>query len=430
MEFGSFHALFLLVICAISLLLAGDKVQRYVYILFLCFPFIDFSIPPGALGIKIFDVLTLLVLPFYLKSEYYQQLRIPVKFRKYFIAAIALMVLSSLLAMEPFNSLLRLWQQANYVVLFLIFASFITGKANFLVLKKLVLLAFTGCVGFLLLQVMLGVQFNLYGRLNPNVQDLFGLRYPGPFQDPQKFAQYISMSMFLLLGFLSVGTHSRWHFVACLVVSIACIGLTGARASLFGLALGAVFINIKRSIISGQYMRSVFIFLAGGVLYFAGQYLIVFQRVKSTQEDFLFRYAIWEKAFNFFLEHPLLGIGPGSYQAFVAQHDPSQYWKVAGEKLYFDHPESGVLLWLVEYGLPVFITIIIALAAVLNPVKGQRKGPGAAKLTNLLEAGLLCWCISFLTVYSLSDKRIGVMVILLAAMLYHFKYVYAKTVAA
>jgi O-antigen ligase len=420
MAFNSFYALYLTVVCIVLLWMAADKVKRYISILFVCFPFIDFAIPPGALGIRMFDVLTFFILPSWLKSPYYEGLRIPAKFWNYFMAALALLALSSLLSLTPALSLLRLWQQANYVVLFLVFISFITGPEHFFFLKKLVIWTFAGCLFFLAMQVMTGVQFNLYGRLNPNVQDLFGLRYPGPFQDPQKFAQYLSMSLFLLLGF----TTERSHFLFWLAAGVVCIGLTGARASLFGLAFGLAFVHIKRAILSGRYLRSVIVLLAGCALFFAAQQLIVFQRVKSTEEDLLFRYAIWEKAFGFFLEDPVLGIGPGAYQEFVEQRDPEQVWKVEDKLVYFDHPESGLLLWLVEYGIMVFGVILLALATVVNPFTGNHRGPGAAHLTVYLEAGLLCWVISFVTVYSLSDRRIGVMVVLLASLLYHFKYVY------
>lgn len=429
MAFNSFYALYLMIFCVALLLMAEDKVKRYINLLFLFFPFIDFAIPPGALGIKVFDVLTFLVLPFYLKSPYYAQLRISVKRRNYVAAVLGLLLLSSLLSASPGISLLKAWQQANYVILFFIFTSFITGQENFSHVKKLIILTFAGCLFFLAIQVVAGVDFNFYGRLNPNVQDLFGLRYPGPFQDPQKFAQYLSMSLFLVMGFMAAGNHPRWHFLLCLLAGIVCIGLTGARASLFGLAFGLAFIYIKRAIVSGRYLRSVFVLLAGWALYAGAQQLIVFQRVKGTEEDLLFRYAIWQKAFGFFMEHPVLGIGPGCYQGFVEKRDPEQVWKVDDQLVYFDHPESGLLLWLVEYGIFVFAAIIIALALAVNPFSGHNKGPGAAGLCAYLEAGLLCWIISFVTVYSLSDRRIGVMVVLLVALLHYFKYVYGTSPA-
>lgn len=420
MAFNSFYALFLTVFCIVLLWMATDKVKRYISILFLFFPFIDFSIPPGALGIRVFDVLTFLILPSWLKSPYYERLRLPPKCWNYFMVVLGLLTLSSLLSIAPALSLLRGWQQVNYVILFLVFVSFITGPAHFLFLRKLVILTFAGCLGFLALQMVAGVDFNLYGRLNPNVQDLFGLRYPGPFQDPQKFAQYLSMSLFLILGFTKV----RSHFFFWLAVGIVCIGMTGARASLFGLMFGMAFIHIKRAILSGCYLRSVMVLLTGAALFFGAQQLIVFQRVKSTEEDLLFRYAIWEKAFGFFLEDPVLGIGPGTYQEHVMQRDPEQVWKVDDKLVYFDHPESGLLLWLVEYGVLVFAAVMLALATVVNPFTGHHKGPGATNLTLYLEAGLLCWIISFVTVYSLSDRRIGVIAVLLVSLLYHFKYVY------
>ena len=87
-------------------------------------------------------------------------------------------------------------------------------------------------------------------------------------------------------------------------------------------------------------------------------------------------------------------------------------------------PESGLLLWLVEYGVFVFAAIIFVLALAVNPFSGHNKGPGAAGLCAYLEAGLLCWIISFVTVYSLSDRRIGIVVVLLVALLHYFKYVY------
>src|SRR6185312_9149554 len=53
---------------------------------------------------------------------------------------------------------------------------------------------------FLFLQLILGTTFTFYPEVNPNVfLDPGVLRYPSFFQDPQKYAQYLSMLSFLFL---------------------------------------------------------------------------------------------------------------------------------------------------------------------------------------------------------------------------------------
>ena len=62
-----------------------------------------------------------------------------------------------------------------------------------------------GCIlslVFLLIQLVIGLEFTFYPDLNPNTY--LGLsteapRFPSYFQDPQKYAQYLSMISFLFL---------------------------------------------------------------------------------------------------------------------------------------------------------------------------------------------------------------------------------------
>ena len=52
---------------------------------------------------------------------------------------------------------------------------------------------------FLVCQFIFGVNFSLEKSLNSNVLSLDVIRYPSFFQDPQKYAQFISATSFLFL---------------------------------------------------------------------------------------------------------------------------------------------------------------------------------------------------------------------------------------
>jgi O-antigen ligase len=147
--------------------------------------------------------------------------------------------------------------------------------------------------------------------------------------------------------------------------------LTGARAAFSGLVVGLAIVFL----IGESKYRTVG--LIGGafgylLILLFGQYFPLFNRGESYAESFEFRNHIWGEAMDIYRKNPVLGIGIGNYQNYVSLYSPDQFWFMPeGEIMYFDHPESGYLKMLTEYGtigfalICSFVLIPIA-SAVIN----------------------------------------------------------------
>jgi O-antigen ligase len=138
-----------------------------------------------------------------------------------------------------------------------------------------------------------------------------------------------------------------------------------------------------------------------------GQYFPLFNREESYSDSYEFRNHIWGEAIDIFKDNPLLGIGIGNYQSYVSIYSTDQFWFLpAGEIMYFDHPESGYLKMLTEFGL--FPLLLLSLFIIVPIFAALWK-----YINNLIDnrifyfiGAITGWLISSITVYSLSDKRV------------------------
>jgi O-antigen ligase len=133
-------------------------------------------------------------------------------------------------------------------------------------------------------------------------------------------------------------------------------------------------------------------------------------------EAYEFRYAIWQDAYAIFLDHPFFGIGLGNYANYVAVHNPDQYWISDNEVTPFDHPESGYLKLLTEFGLIGFAIVMFLL---LKPVYVGLKTYFKTRDLSLvaLASSIFTWLVGFYTVYSFGDIRIKILIVSIICML-------------
>lgn len=417
---NSFHILWIFIITAFIIFFSKNKIKIYLFSILLLFPIIDLSIPPGVLGIKLFDALTLFILPFYVNKKYSRLSSVRPKLRLMIIGSVILFCIGSYLSYDQFNSFVKLIQFLLIFVFLKILHSFILIESNREKIKVRILYLVITSLIFLFIQLIIGVEFTFYSYLNSNVT-AYETRFPGYFHDPQKFAQFLIIGAFLLYGLYSFKKSERVGLIVS-VLSIVAITATGARAAFLGLLVGILWIMLKHVFITKSFKSIFFVAIFCSFGYYLLEDTLVFKRAETGRNDFEFRYSIWVKAYGFFTKNPVTGIGIGSYQPYVAIHDKEQVWKVNGEEIYFDHPESGYLLWLVEFGIINFLILIISLLYLLKPFKIVKDKIRLAKKIIVLEAGLLGWLISFMTVYSLGDRRIMVMLVILIALLIVLKF--------
>lgn len=275
-------------------------------------------------------------------------------------------------------------------------------------------------VAFLFLQIVLGLNFSLTTMENPNIT-FESIRYPGIFQDPQKHAQFLSALAFIsLINKPGDAEFSKYNYY---LFGGAVIGLflTGGRAALLGLILGISFI-VLFSNAKVKFLGVIGMVVVAAIILSLSEYLIVFSRGESLEESYAVRNAIWQDAYKMYFSHFWLGIGIDNYSKYVEIYFPDQFWLVGGEKVYFDHPESGYLKFLTELGTLGTLGIF---AFIFNAIyQGLKTFFVKVKDFNIifLISALLSWFLGFYSVYSFGDTRIMIMVVSIACLL----TVYAK----
>jgi O-antigen ligase len=271
-------------------------------------------------------------------------------------------------------------------------------------------------MAFLAAQLVVGLDLRFYDELNQNTLDSNGIRYPSFFHDSQKYAQFLAMLSFLfLINNKNIQRPGLKNLVLFLSVAVA-IFLTGGRSAFLGLSAGVLFLLLfagmqyKKYIVAGC--------LAGGlVIAFFSKSLIIFNRNDDFNNSFDFRAAIWQEAYDIYRTHPLLGIGVGNYKDYVSHYSQDQYLVLENEIIFLDQPENGYLKILTEFGGPAFlVAFILILGPVAGAIRAWMKRQTDARVL-LFIAPIVCWLVSFVSLYSLTDRRNLIVLICLCTIL-------------
>lgn len=384
-----------------------SRQPRRTYLLFMVYalPFIDLHVTPYQLGgLSVFDALSYVIL----FMQYKDFLTIFKPNRFYFVAfcsLIFLLLLGSLTSNFIYNSLLALLS---------VFPIFIYGRLLVLeciqdekfidkMVRGLQFICFLS-IAFLGAQMIAGLGLTFYSELNQNTLDTNGIRYPSFFHDSQKYAQFLAMLSFLfLLNRKNVQRPAFKNLMLFLVVVVAMF-LTGGRSAFLGLVAGILFLLLFAGV---QYKKYIILScVAGGIViaFFSGS-LILFNRQDDINNSLDFRESIWREAYDIYQSHPFLGIGVGNYQDYVSRYAQDQYLILEDEVIFLDQPENGYLKILTEFGAPAFL---VAFAFILGPVIGSLrawyKRETDARVM-LFIGGIVCWLVSFMSLYSVSDRR-------------------------
>jgi O-antigen ligase len=272
-------------------------------------------------------------------------------------------------------------------------------------------------LAFLLVQIVVGTGFTFYPELNPNTYLDLGsgaLRYPGFFQDPQKYAQYLSMVGFLFLMNKESSPSPGIKNILIFSLIIIAILLTGGRAAFFGLALGFLIVLFARK---GKYwLVFILVCLIGYLISIRYQeYFSILNRSDDLKSSFEVRNDIWNENLQIFLENPLLGIGIGNHHNYIVNHTPGGYYLIDNEIVYYG-TESGYLQILVEYGIFGFIlAFLFIVMPIINSIRSYLDTHNSNII--LLIASVISWLTAFFTINSLSDKRILIVLVTLICLL-------------
>jgi O-antigen ligase len=259
-------------------------------------------------------------------------------------------------------------------------------------------------MAFLAVQMVVGLDFRLYSELNQNTLDTNGIRYPSFFHDSQKYAQFLAMLSFLFLINNKNIQRPQFKNILLFLSVTAAIFLTGGRSAFLGLSVGMLFLLLFAGM---QYKKYIIVgCLAGGlVIAFFSKSLIMFNRQDDFNNSFDFRATIWQEAYDIYRAHPFLGIGIGNYKDYVSRYAQDQYLVLENEIVFLDQPENGYLKILTEFGAPGFIVVFaLILGAVVGGLRAWVKTQTDGRVL-LFIAPVISWLVSFISLYSITDRR-------------------------
>jgi O-antigen ligase len=269
---------------------------------------------------------------------------------------------------------------------------------------------------FLCCQFVFGAEkFTLSKTINSNIVLSDAVRYPSFLSDPQVYAQFLGALSFLCFIKEPGQTKLPNKNYILIILSLVAMLTTGGRAGFLGWGAGLMLV-----VLFGNSRYRIAIVATCIVLYFVAynfqDSFSIFKRSGDMEETYDFRYAIWQDAFQIFLQNPFFGIGLGNYSNYISLHNPDQVWVVDNEFVYFDHPESGYLKFLTELGASGFIAVF---SLILIPLfRGFFLFVRSRDLSVILmSAAVLCWMVGFWSTYSFGDVRIKILIVTILCLL-------------
>lgn len=396
-----------------------SKYPRSSYLLFVLFflPLIDLNITPEEFGsISVFDFISYFILIFALKDffSFSKKNKVYISLSFVLLGVLFIGCIKSEFVESSFFSFIKL-------ISIFIYARILVKKClndeDFV--KRVIKTLKLGCIvslGFLLIQLFVGTGFTFYPDLNPNVYLVSdALRYPSFFQDPQKYAQYLSMIAFLFL--MNRETKSRTSIlnVSLFIIVILAILLTGARSALAGMCVGLLIVilfqNTKVRIIAFSCCVLVYFLIINFSSYFS-----IFNRTEDYSISFDIRNQIWKEGLDIFLANsPLFGIGIGNHHPYIVSHSSGGYYLLDNEVVYYG-VESGYLQILIEAGILGFLIFCFFIAAPI--IRGVKSYIYSRNFNIIfLIASVVSWMVAYITLNSLVDKRILVVLATLICLL-------------
>jgi O-antigen ligase len=155
----------------------------------------------------------------------------------------------------------------------------------------------------------------------------------------------------------------------------------------------------------------------------------VAERFLQSRAEFDDRLFIWSDTWDTFADHPLAGIGLGSFQSYLAKTRPGVFnyygiGEAAGVEYIPDQPESGYLKILYEGGIIGSLAALLVAGdalrrAVTVVVAGDHTDPDARTEAIAALAALTTFAVTFVTLFTVSDGRIAGILAFFLAVIWH-----------
>jgi O-antigen ligase len=420
---------------------------RFVFLALLCgLPLASALVPPGRLGVTVFDVvMVLLTLGLVGKT-----LLSPAKAREPLFPTTSLSIAWVLcvpivvLSQFPLPSLLALLLTFSGVhVFFLLTLRELERHQGFerltVLLSAVVIVMALG----VLIDHALQVNLSLRGSNMNQLTYLAGIeiyRAGGFFQDPQKSGAFLACLITFLLvlavrrRFDDTRTRSLLWF-AILIGSLA-LPMTIARGAILAfLAVSTMTLFAfntwsfwVKATVTGAAVVTLMVMAQISIdLWLDVVPAPIMERFVTMQEGLEDRLKIWSDTWDMFADHPITGIGPGSFQRYLLETRPGvfNYYGIGtnlGVPYVPDQPESGYLKIFYEGGLiGTAAALLIACDGVrraLAVVTGAGMEPNARTECIAALAALATFATTFVTLFHLTDPRMGALLAFFLAVIW------------
>jgi len=358
-------------------------------------------------AISAFHIITLFAVTSFLLSNCitweWRWIRTPLD--KPILALFSLAVFSAVFSLHPRTSFRALMLFANYLIIFYLFIHTVRTRLQ---LRQTVYVVigvaiFLSVFGFVKLLGVNPFSWWDYPELNQG-----NVRMTSTFGNPNHLAGYMEMTFFLMLGFLMTGYKGGQLFLLTYLslVMLGALILSVSRGSWFGLLTGMTLMMLnlltsrrfkhKKSLLLLTVVASALIFIVLNSTPVVERIRTIVEREEMTIYD---RMTAWEGVIDMIEDHPLLGIGPGTFGIAFVQYQPpglSSYFNMAHNDYLHFISETGLLL------IPVMIWMVIVFF---------RKSFKKLKTRSRLIRGITLGAMSGITailVHSISDFNLHI----------------------
>jgi O-antigen ligase len=449
---ADYHAIYYVAVFALGVIgcivaVTRTEPLRFAFLaLILCFPIANAPVPPARLGFTVFTVaMTALTVGLIGKNlSASPGSREPLFPTKSLLIAWLLGIPCVVFSQFPWISLFIFVLTFTVYVFFLYTLDELRREGGFerLVLLLSIVLILTAIGLFIdhVLHVNLSLQGSALNQLTYSTEGEI-YRAGGFFQDPQKGGAFLaSMIAFLLL--LSVrgrfrGMKMRYVVWAAIFVGLAALVTTIARSAM----LACVFVSGMALFAFNGWNVAAKLAMAGGAMALAIVMALmpaeiwvnivptaVSQRFMSLGEDLEIRRNIWLDTWDMFADHPLTGIGLGSFQSYFIETRPTNlnYNGIGTQEgvVYIpDQPESGYFKILYEGGiigsLGALLVALDALRRAIVVITRNHADHVARTETIAALTGLMTFGVTFVTLFNVGDPRIAAMFVFFLAIIWH-----------
>lgn len=270
------------------------------------------------------------------------------------------------LSLEPVATRVQLLRGVTYLAVFIGALRVARRQEGVAFLERALLVSTVALAGAALLHPALGAR-KVFGVYEPGEAIAYDVHRLAPLLNTNHLAAYVNIGSFLALGCVIERREALPRPPALVIVLLlgAVTVWTLSRGGAASLVVGALIVTAmtlrarrrRRERVAGP-AAVVVVAIVG----YAIASLAAFDdaRAKLAYND-LSKIGLIKSAFELVRGHPIFGVGRGAFEAtFPRVRQGTGYWV-------YTHPENVIAQWMTEWGVPVALLALVAIAWALRP---------------------------------------------------------------